>query len=63
MLKPTAAFRMKKHLKYLFHSEMDAHKRGELRRQVVQAQLQSEVKLKEKRKDRNNMPIPDLELT
>ena len=62
MLKPTAAFRMKKHLKHMFHFEHDPHKRGELRRQVVQAQLASEIKLKDKRtRDRNNMPIPDLE--
>jgi hypothetical protein len=59
MLKPTAAFRMKKHLKWMFHSEQDPHRRGELRRQVVQAQLASEIKPREK-KHKNE---PDLETT
>lgn len=57
MLKPTAAFRMKKYMKHLFYHEMDPHRRGELRRQAVQAQLASEVRIKEK-KNRN---APDLE--
>jgi hypothetical protein len=57
MLRPTAAFRMKKYLKFMFYHEHDAHRRGELRRQVVQAQLASEVRVKDK-KSRNQ---PDLE--
>jgi hypothetical protein len=59
MLKPTSTFRMKKHLKWMFHNETDAHRRGELRRQVIQAQLASEIRPKEK-KHRNE---PDLETT
>lgn len=57
MLKPNSTFRMKKHLKWMFHHEIDPHRRGELRRQVVQAQLASEIRPKEK-KSRNT---PDLE--
>lgn len=59
MLRPTAAFRMKQHLKWMFQNELDAHRRGEMRRMVVQAQLASEVRVKEK-KSRNQ---PDLETT
>jgi hypothetical protein len=57
MLKPTAAFRMKKHLKWMFQNELDAHRRGELRRSIIQAQLASEIRPKSK-KNRNQ---PDLE--
>ena len=59
MLKPTATFRMKKHLKWMFHNELDPQRRGELKRQVIQAQLASEIRPKEK-KNRNE---PDLETT
>jgi hypothetical protein len=57
MLRPTAAFRMKSHLKWMFQNELDPHRRGEMRRLAVQAQLASEVRVKEK-KSRNQ---PDLE--
>lgn len=57
MLKPTAAFRMRKDMKFMFHFEHDPHRRGMLKRQVIQAQLASEIKPKEK-KNRNE---PDLE--
>lgn len=59
MLKPNSTFRMKKYLKWMFHNEMDPHRRGELRRQVIQAQLASEIRPREK-KHRNE---PDLETT
>jgi hypothetical protein len=57
MLRPTAAFRMKKHLKWMFQNELDPHRRGELKRQTIQAQLASEIRVREK-KSRNQ---PDLE--
>jgi hypothetical protein len=57
MLKPTAAFRMKKHLKFMFQNELDPHRRGMLKRATIQAQLASEIRVKEK-KHRNQ---PDLE--
>jgi hypothetical protein len=57
MLKPTAAFKMKKHLKHLFQNELDPHRRGVLKRAAIQAQLASEIRVREK-KHRNQ---PDLE--
>lgn len=57
MLRPTAAFRMKKHFKWMFQNELDPHRRGELKRQVIQAQLSSEIRPRDKR-SRNQ---PDLE--
>lgn len=57
MLKPTATFKMKKYLKYAFAGEHDPHRRGELKRAMIQAQLASEIRPKEK-KHRNQ---PDLE--
>ena len=57
MAKPTAAFRMKSYLKYLFQNETNPQRRGELRRLAVQAQLASEVRVRD-RKSRNQ---PDLE--
>jgi len=57
MLKPDQNFRMKKSLKFLFASEQDPHLRGQLRRAVIQAQLSSAVRPREK-KNRN---APDLE--
>jgi len=59
MAKATSAFRMKKYLKWLFQREIDPQQRSEMRRLVVQAQLASEVRVKEK-KSRNQ---PDLETT
>lgn len=56
-LKPNDSFRMKKSLKWMFQNELDPHRRGELRRMTVQAQLASAIKVKEK-KHRNE---PDLE--
>jgi hypothetical protein len=57
MMKPTAAFKMKRSNKYLLARELDPHVRGAFRRALIQAQLQSEVRPREKRKDRNNMPV------
>lgn len=59
MPKPTATFKMKKYLKYTFASEHDPHQRGERKRMMIQAQLASEVRPREK-KNRNQ---PDLETT
>jgi hypothetical protein len=50
---------MKSHLKWMFQNELDPHRRGEMRRLAVQAQLASEVRVREK-KSRNQ---PDLETT
>lgn len=57
MLKPTAAFRMKKYLKYTFAGIPDPHLRGAIKRSMIDAQLSSEIRVKEK-KNRNQ---PDLE--
>ena len=62
VLKPTSAFKMNKHIKYTFAGIQDKHLRGSIKRSMIDAQLASEIKHKEKRKDRNNMPVPDLEL-
>ena len=48
--------------KYTFAGIHDKHVRGAIKRSMIDAQLSSEIKHKEKRKDRNNMPVPDLEL-
>lgn len=58
MLKTTASFKMKKHLKWVFHNEHDSHRRGELKRQMIQAQLASEIRPKEKK----SKHTPDLEV-
>jgi hypothetical protein len=57
MLKPTANFKMKKYLKYTFAGIHDKHLRGAMKRSMIEAQLASEIKIKEK-KNRNQ---PDLE--
>lgn len=57
MLRPTAAFRMKSHLKWMFQSELDPHRRGQLRRLAVQAQLASEIRVR----DKKSRSQPDLE--
>jgi hypothetical protein len=56
-LKPNSTFRMKKSMKWMFQNETDPHRRGELRRMAIQAQLASAIRIKEK-KHRNQ---PDLE--
>lgn len=62
VLKPNSAFKMNAYLKYTFAGIQDKHLRGAIKRSMIDAQLSSEIKHKEKRKDRNNMPVPDLEL-
>jgi hypothetical protein len=60
MLKPTASFKMRKHLKWTFSGIHDAHLRGAIKRSMIDAQLASEIKVKDKRnKDRNNMPVAE----
>jgi hypothetical protein len=58
MLKPDKNFKMRKHLKWTFAGIHDAHQRGAIKRSMIDAQLASEIRPREKRsKDRNNMPI------
>lgn len=59
MLKPTANFKFKRSFKYLLSTIPDAQERGVFRRALIQAQLQSEIRLRNKRKDRNNMPMAE----
>jgi len=59
MLKPTSSFKFQRRFKYLLAAIPDAHERGTFRRALIQAQLQSEIRPKEKRKDRNNMPVAE----
>jgi hypothetical protein len=59
MLKPDKNFRMRKHLKWTFSGIHDAHQRGVIKRSMIDAQLASEIRPREK-KNRNQ---PDLETT
>lgn len=59
MLKTTANFKFKRSFKYLLSTIPDAHERGVFRRALIQAQLQGEIKPRDKRKDRNNMPVAE----
>ena len=59
VLKPTASFKMNKHIKYTFAGIHDKHLRGAIKRSMIDAQLASEIRPREK-KNRNQ---PDLETT
>jgi len=50
---------MRKHLKWTFSGIHDAHQRGVIKRSMIDAQLASEIRPREK-KNRNQ---PDLETT
>jgi hypothetical protein len=56
-MKPTANFKFQRSFKYLLSTIPDVNERGVFRRALIQAQLQSEVRPRDKRKDRNNMPV------
>jgi hypothetical protein len=59
MLKPTANFKFNRSFKYLLSTIPDAHERGVYRRALIQAQLQGEIRPRDKRRDRNNMPVAE----
>lgn len=44
-IKPTANFKMDKQIKSSLHI-LDPHKRGEIKRMMIQAQLQGEIQVK-----------------
>ncbi len=48
-MKATAAFKMKRTTKYQLAMITDTHQRGEFKRAMIQAQLASAVRVKEKR--------------
>lgn len=51
MLTPTAAFRLKKDIKRSLATILDPHRRGEIRRAWVQAQLHSQIQPRRERRD------------
>lgn len=51
MLTPTAAFRLKKDIKRSLATILDPHRRGEIRRGWVQAQLHSQIQPRRERRD------------
>jgi 2-phospho-L-lactate guanylyltransferase (CobY/MobA/RfbA family) len=48
-MKATAAFKMKRTTKYQLASFTDQHERGEFKRAMIQAQLASAIRVKDKR--------------
>ena len=58
-MKPTANFKFQRSFKYLLSTIPDVNERGVFRRALIQAQLQSAVRPRDKRKDRNNMPVAE----
>lgn len=48
-MKAGSAFKMKRTTKYQLATFTDSHKRGEFKRAMIQAQLASAVRVKEKR--------------
>lgn len=48
-MKATAGFKMKRNTKYQLAMITDPHRRGEFKRAMIQAQLASAVRVKEKR--------------
>ena len=48
-MKASAGFKMKRTTKYQLATFTDSHKRGEFKRAMIQAQLASAVRVKEKR--------------
>lgn len=53
-MKPTSSFKMSKANKFRLANVQDAHKRGELKRSLIEAQLISEIKVKATKEDRKN---------
>jgi hypothetical protein len=52
MIKPTSSFKMSKANKFRLASILDPHRRGEVKRGLIQAQLLSEIKVKSLKEDR-----------
>ena len=48
-MKATAAFKMKKTIKYQLATFTDAHRRGEFKRAMIQAQMASAIRSKDRR--------------
>lgn len=50
MLKPTDKFKLSKQTKRMMANIVDAHERGAFKRAMIQAQLQSEIRPKERKR-------------
>ena len=57
MIKPTSSFKMSAQSKRFLARELDPHKRGELKRGMIQAQLVAEQRPKKERATRGSGPI------
>ena len=55
-MKPTSSFRMTKANKTVLSHILDPHKRGAIKRDLIQAQLMSEIKVKSSKEDRKSQP-------
>jgi hypothetical protein len=53
-LKPNANYKMKKSSKMILANVLDKNKRNELKRMIIQADLMSQIKPKETKKNREN---------
>ena len=55
-MKPTASFRLSKTAKRMIATEIDAHKRGEMRRAMIDAELSASIQPKREkgRRDQNS---------
>ncbi len=51
-MKPTSSFKMSKANKFRLARILDPHKRGEVKRSLIQAQLMSEIKVKSAKEER-----------
>ena len=54
MLRPTANFKMEKQNKRFLATIIDPHKRGEIKRSMIQAQLQSQVQYRPSKGKKDN---------
>lgn len=54
MIKPTSSFKMSKANKFRLAGILDPHRRGEIKRSLIQAQMLSEIKPKSSKEDRSN---------
>lgn len=52
-MKPTSSFKLPKHTKMILANILDPHLRGSMRRDYIKAILESNVKIKGKKEDRN----------
>jgi hypothetical protein len=56
MLKPGPNFKMTKANKYTVAKILDPHRRGEIKRGLIDAQLASEIRVKSNKEDRKSGP-------